>query len=126
MDENNKPLKMVDLFAGTGAFTQAFEKTEQVECVFSNDMVEWSKKIYDYNFQHELTLGDLNKLPVEAIPSHDILTGGFNCQPFSIAGKQMGFEDERSNAFWKLLAIIDHHQPKCVVLENVKNLISHD
>jgi len=122
----NSKWKMVDLFAGTGAFTHAFEKTGQVECVFSNDMVEWSKKIYDRNFQHSLTLEDLNKLPVETIPPHDILTAGFNCQPYSIAGKQLGFRDERSNAFWKLLAIIDHHKPQCVVLENVKNLVSHD
>jgi DNA (cytosine-5)-methyltransferase 1 len=49
-----------------------------------------------------------------------------NCQPFSIAGHQKGFEDERSNVFWKILKIIDHHQPKCVILENVKNLVTHD
>ena len=60
------------------------------------------------------------------IPPHDILTGGFPCQPFSIAGIQKGFNDERSNVFWKILSIIDHHQPKCVILENVKNIISHD
>lgn len=119
-------LKMIDLFAGTGAFTHAFEKTGCVECVFSNDMVSGSKEIYDANFKHPLTLGDLNKIPVENIPSHDILTGGIPCQPFSIAGERKGFEDERSNVFWKVLAIIDHHKPSCVILENVKNLLSHD
>ena len=119
-------LKMIDLFAGTGAFTYAFEKTGKVECVFSNDMVEWSKKIYDINFNHNLTLVNLNDLNVELIPKHDILTGGFPCQPFSIAGKQEGFQDERANVFWKILSIIDYHSPSCVILENVKNLISHD
>ena len=119
-------LKMIDLFAGTGAFTNAFEKTGNVECVFSNDMVEWSKKIYDSNFTHKLTLGNLNDIKTEDIPKHDILTGGFPCQPFSIAGKQEGFQDERSNVFWKILAIIDYHKPSCVILENVKNLVSHD
>ena len=110
-------------------------------------MVEWSKKIYDRNFGdegdhgqpwlseqvdrrrrhgHTLCLRDLNTIPVEEIPAHDILTGGFPCQPFSIAGRQEGFEDERSNVFWKILEIISHHQPQVVVLENVKNLISHD
>jgi len=118
--------KMIDLFAGTGAFTNAFEKTGKVECVFSNDMVEWSKKVYDSNFSHKLTLGNLNDIKTEDIPKHDILTGGFPCQPFSIAGKQEGFQDERSNVFWKILAIIDCHQPSCVILENVKNLVSHD
>jgi DNA (cytosine-5)-methyltransferase 1 len=119
-------LKMIDLFAGTGAFTHAFENTGKVECVFANDMVEWSKQIYDTNFHHHLTLGDLNTISESSIPPHDILTGGFPCQPFSIAGKQEGFQDERSNVFWKILKIIDHHTPSCVILENVKNLVSHD
>lgn len=119
-------LKMVDLFAGTGAFTLAFSTTNAVDVVFGNDMVSHSKKIYDENFDHKLTLKDLNEVKNEDIPNHDILTGGFPCQPFSIAGYQEGFNDERSNVFWKILSIIDHHQPKCVILENVKNLVSHD
>jgi DNA (cytosine-5)-methyltransferase 1 len=120
-------LKMIDLFAGTGAFTHAFESTNKVQCVFANDMVEWSKTIYDLNFpSHELTIGNLNDIDENEIPPHDILTGGFPCQPFSIAGKQEGFNDERSNVFWKILKIIDKHSPKCIILENVKNLVSHD
>jgi DNA (cytosine-5)-methyltransferase 1 len=119
-------LKMIDLFAGTGAFTIAFEKTGKVDCVFSNDMVDSSKTIYEKNFKHTLTLGDLNDVEVESIPKHEILTAGFPCQPFSIAGKQEGFQDERSNVFWKILNIIDFHTPSCVILENVKNLVSHD
>jgi DNA (cytosine-5)-methyltransferase 1 len=118
-------LKMIDLFAGTGAFTHAFQN-QGVQCVFANDMVNWSKIIYDANFSHKLTLGNLNTLNINTIPAHDILTGGFPCQPFSIAGKQQGFQDERSNVFWTILAIIDKHNPSFVILENVKNLISHD
>lgn len=123
---NNNKLKMIDLFSGTGGFTLAFQSTNAVDVVFGNDMVVDSKKIYDENFNHKLTLKDLNDINVEDIPSHDILTGGFPCQPFSIAGLQEGFNDKRSNVFWKILSIIDHHQPKCVILENVKNLVSHD
>jgi DNA (cytosine-5)-methyltransferase 1 len=122
----NTKLNMIDLFAGTGAFTLAFQETNNVNVVFANDMVEHSKKIYDENFNHKLTLKNLNDVKVENIPSHDILTGGFPCQPFSIAGLQEGFNDKRSNVFWKILSIIDHHQPKCVILENVKNLLTHD
>ena len=125
-DPNVNKLRMIDLFAGTGAFTLAFEGTNSVNVVFGNDMVEHSQKIYDENFYHKLTLKNLNEIEVENIPRHDIMTGGFPCQPFSIAGNQEGFDDERSNVFWKILSIIDHHNPKCVILENVKNLISHD
>lgn len=114
---------MIDLFAGTGAFSLAFQP---VSIVFGNDMVSQSKLIYDANFNHKLTLKNINDVKVEDIPPHDILTGGFPCQPFSIAGLKEGFKDERSNVFWKLLSILDHHAPKCVVLENVKNLLTHD
>lgn len=123
--EGSTAFTMVDLFAGTGAFTLAFEATGHVRVVFANDMVESSKKVYEANF-HPLTLNNLNDVKVEDVPPHDILTGGFPCQPFSIAGLQGGFEDARSNVFWKILAILDHRQPKCVVLENVKNLVTHD
>jgi DNA (cytosine-5)-methyltransferase 1 len=116
-------LRMIDLFAGTGAFSHAFQATNKVKVVFANDMVEQSKKMYDLNFDHTLTLEDLNKIKPEDVPPHDILTGGFPCQPFSIAGKQEGFDDKRSNVFWKILELIDYHQPKAVIL---KNLVSHD
>jgi len=80
------PFRMIDLFAGTGAFTHAFEQTGKVQCVFANDMVDWSKKIYDENYTHKLTLKDLNTVKVEEIPAHDILTGGFPC---FVAGTQV-------------------------------------
>lgn len=83
-------LRMIDLFAGTGAFTHAFQSTGQVKCVFANDMVEWSKTIYDANFDHKLTLKNLNDIPVEDIPGHDILTGGFPC---FVAGTKVLTED---------------------------------
>jgi len=126
-ENKTEKMKMIDLFAGTGAFTLAFEKTGGVECVFANDMVETSKTIYDCNFEnHKLTLKDIHDVKVEEIPSHNILTGGFPCQPFSIAGKLEGFNDPRSNVFWKILEIVDYHKPEYVILENVKNLVSHD
>jgi DNA (cytosine-5)-methyltransferase 1 len=127
-EENGALYRMIDLFAGTGAFSHAFHEVSQgtVRGVFANDMVERSKIIYDVNHHHPLTLQDLNEVKVEDIPPHDILTGGFPCQPFSIAGKQEGFQDRRSNVFWKILEILDFHRPACIVLENVKNLVSHD
>ena len=110
----------IDLFAGTGAFSLVFGNT-----VYANDFSPASKSIYDANFSHKLTMKDLNEVRVEDIPPHDILTGGFPCQPFSIAGNREGFDDQRSNVFWKILEILEYHQPKCIVLENVKNLPPH-
>lgn len=124
--EQTDMLNMIDLFCGTGAFSLAFQQTNKFKPVFSNDMISSSKNIYDINFNHQLTLGDINDIDVEDIPNHDILTGGFPCQPFSIAGNREGFNDERSNVFWKIIAILNHHKPRFFVLENVKNLLTHD
>ena len=119
-------MRHVDLFAGTGAFSHAF-KQHGVTTVFSNDMLDSSKTMYDANFpDHSLTCANLCDIAPESIPPHDILTGGFPCQPFSIAGRREGFRDPRSNVFYKILSILDHHRPACIVLENVKNLTTHD
>ena len=126
-NQSNDTLKFIDLFAGTGAFTLALETNNNFECVFTNDMMESSKKIYELNYPtHEFTLKDLNTINVSDIPSHNILCGGFPCQPFSIAGDKKGFQDKRSNVFWKILEILEHHKPEIIILENVKNLKSHD
>lgn len=119
-------LRLVELFAGTGAFSLAFEETGRVETVFANDIEVNSKKIYEANFSSKFYLGNIENIQNVDIPKMDILTAGFPCQPFSIAGKKMGFNDARSNVFWKIISIIEHHQPRCVVLENVKNLLSHE
>lgn len=119
-------LQMIDLCAGTGAFSLAFTNTNKVDIVLANDIVKESKLAYDANFNEKLCLKDLHDIKNSEIPMHNILTAGFSCQPFSIAGKQKGFDDERSNIFWKILSIIESHNPECVILENVKNLTSHD
>ena len=120
-------MNFIDLFAGTGAFTLALESSDKFRCVFSNDMMKCSKKIYDLNHtNHTLTLQDLNTIDVSNIPVHDILCGGFPCQPFSIAGEKKGFDDKRSNVFWKIVEILEKHKPRVIILENVKNLKTHD
>lgn len=119
--------KMVDLFAGTGAFSYAFTHTGKITAVWANDFAESSEQIYNLNHDNlKLTRVDIHSVQPETIPKHDILCAGFNCQPFSIAGKQQGFDDERSNSFWKLVKILRHHKTPTIILENVKNLTSHD
>lgn len=120
-------IQFIDLCAGTGAFSLALEETGKFECVFANDMMDSSQKIYKLNNpKTNFIIGDLTKMDVRKIPKHDLLCCGFSCQPFSIAGKQLGFKDQRSNVFWKTLEIIKEHSPRFVILENVKNLKTHD
>lgn len=119
-------MRYIDLFAGTGAFSYVLEQ-KGFECVFANDIEESSQKIYEENHKGiPFVLGDLNEISVETIPNHDLLCAGFPCQPFSIAGKREGFKDQRSNVFWKIMEIIQYHHPAILILENVKNLTSHD
>jgi len=66
------------------------------------------------------------KIAIENIPNHDLLCADFPCQPFSIAGKQHGFKDERANAFYIILEILEVYKPSIILLENVENLVSHD
>lgn len=116
----------VDLFCGTGAFSYVLEK-KKCKCVLANDMVQSSQKIYNLNNEEKVfKLCNLNDIKTEEIPPHNILCGGFPCQPFSIAGQRKGFKDERSNVFWKIIDILKQHKPGIIVLENVKNLTTHD
>jgi DNA (cytosine-5)-methyltransferase 1 len=122
-----KDIKFIDLFTGTGAFSLVLGKKNKFKCVFSNDMMKCSKQIYELNHtDHNFTLQDLNDIKVEDIPHHNLLCGGFPCQPFSIAGDKKGFDDNRSNVFWKIIEILEKHKPEIIILENVKNLKSHD
>jgi len=121
--------KIIDLFAGTGAFSHSFlnKNSEKYEIVYANDFDIHSEKIYKLNHSGiNFKLDNLNKIKLENIPDHDILCGGFPCQPFSIAGEKKGFNDDRSNVFWKICDIISEKRPEIVILENVKNLKSHD
>jgi len=126
-DDDDNVIRYVDLFAGTGAFSLVLKQKGGSECVFANDLMSSSEKIYKLNHpDHPFRLGDLNEIEVSQIPRHDLLCAGFPCQPFSIAGRRLGFEDKRANVFWKIIEILSACRPRFVVLENVKNLKTHD
>lgn len=116
--------KFIDLFCGLGGFRLAFEKAGGV-CVFSSDIDESVRKTYAMNF-NETPFGDITKIEAKDIPDHDILCAGFPCQPFSLAGKRLGFEDTRGTLFFEVVRILKEKKPKTFILENVKGLTNHD
>jgi len=121
----HKGLKFIDLFAGIGGFHIALSSLGY-ECVFASELKESLADLYGDNFGIKPNR-DITKIPVEDIPDHDILCGGFPCQPFSKAGSRKGLEDERNGSlFDKIADILDHHKPKYFILENVRNLESHN
>jgi len=114
----------IDLFAGIGGFRFALEGLNG-ECVFSSEIDEECAKTYAVNFG-EYPKGDITKIDPKSIPDHDILCGGFPCQPFSISGKMKGFDDTRGTLFFNILEIVKTKNPKVVFLENVKHLKDHN
>lgn len=118
-------MKVCSLFCGIGGIDLAFIQAG-FEIVWANEIDSAACKTYRYNISSNLTEGDIKKVPADSIPDFDVLTAGFPCQPFSIAGKQRGFDDRRGNLFFEITRIIDAKRPKVVFLENVPNLIEHD
>lgn len=129
----NPKFTFIDLFAGIGGFRLAFQELGG-ECVFTSEWNKFAQKTYEVNFG-EVPYGDVTQINEKEIPDHDILIGGFPCQPFSIAGvskknslgKEHGFKDEtQGTLFFDVARIINEKKPKTFFLENVKNLLSHD
>lgn len=117
-------ITFIDLFCGIGGFRIGLTNIG-AKCLFSSDINPHSQKMYEVNFQ-ERPFGDITLINPEDIPNFDILCAGFPCQPFSQAGKKLGFEDERGNMFFNICKIVSKKKPKVLFLENVKNLLTHD
>lgn len=116
----------IDLFAGIGGFRLAMQEAGG-KCVFSSEWDEAAKETYFQNYS-EVPFGDITKPEIkDLIPDHfDVLCAGFPCQPFSNAGLKKGIEDTRGTLFYHIAEILRDHQPKAVILENVRGLISND
>ncbi len=119
-----KRFTFIDLFAGIGGIRLAFEK-QGGECVFTSEWDKFSQQTYEANFG-EVPYGDITQIEIDDIPKHDVLLAGFPCQPFSHAGKKMGFEDTRGTLFFDIARILKEKKPSLVLLENVKGFRSHD
>lgn len=116
---------MIDLFAGIGGTRLGFHLTGRTRSVFSSEIDKFAIKTYRANFG-DIPSGDITKINENDIPNHDILVGGFPCQAFSQAGKKLGFEDTRGTLFFDIARILKAKRPKCFLLENVRNLLSHN
>ena len=133
ISNNNYSYDFIDLFAGIGGMRIAFQNAG-CRCVFSSEWDKNCQKTYYANFG-EIPYGDITKINAKDIPNHDILVAGFPCQPFSIAGvskknsmgRATGFADKtQGTLFFDVCRIIAEKRPKAFMLENVKNLKSHD
>jgi DNA (cytosine-5)-methyltransferase 1 len=129
----NPKFNFIDLFAGIGGFRLAFQK-QGGKCVFTSEWDKNSQRTYEANFG-EVPFGDITQIDEKQIPKHEILLGGFPCQPFSLAGvskknslgRKHGFADEtQGTLFYDIIRILEERRPKAFLLENVKNLRSHD
>ena len=117
--------KFIDLFAGIGGFHQAMVQLGG-ECVLASEIDKYAIETYEENYRINSQI-NICDLKVEDVPEHDVLCAGFPCQAFSKAGKQEGFDDEtRGTLFFEIERILKHHHPKYIILENVRNLASHD
>lgn len=126
----DKKVRYIDLFCGIGGFRIAAEQALASkgligECVFSSDIDKYAQIAYEANFG-EKPAGDITKINEKDIPDHDLLLAGFPCQPFSIIGEMKGLEDTRGTLFFDIVRILKEKKPKAFVLENVKQLVSHD
>lgn len=117
-------IKFIDLFCGIGGIRLGLDY-QGFECVFSSDINTECQRTYKTNFGEE-PFGDITKIDEKSIPDHDILCAGFPCQPFSISGKQKGFDDTRGTLFFDICRIINEKKPSVVFLENVKHMVHHN
>lgn len=114
----------IDLFAGIGGIRIAFDRVGG-KCVFTSEIDEQCQTMYE-NYFGDKPHGDITKIDAKDIPDHDILTGGFPCQSFSIIGGRLGFADTRGTLFFDIERILKEKKPKAFLLENVKQLTGHD
>ena len=124
--ESNNGLNIVSLFSGIGGLDLGFLYSGY-NLIWANDFDKDAVNAYAANIDPNIVQGDITEI-YKDIPQSDMLIGGFQCQPFSMMGKQKGFNDERGTLFFTIQKILELHKnkPKILVLENVKNLLSHD
>lgn len=120
-----KTYEVLDLFCGIGGIRLGMEGTGRFKTVYACEIDKNACKTYAANFGHS-PLGDVKKIDSASLPNFDVVAAGFPCQAFSIAGKQMGFNDTRGTLFFEVARIIKDRRPSAALFENVRGLLSHD
>ena len=131
-----KTIRVIDLFAGLGGIRIGFEqamkkKGFETKCVFTSEIKKYAIKAYQNHFGNEKIYGDITQVRTKDIPDFDVLLAGFPCQPFSSAGKGLGFSDTRGTLFFEIERILrdriqEDNPVKAFLLENVEGLVNHD
>ena len=124
-----KKIKYFSMFSGIGGFEYGIERSkygEQFECIGYSEIDEYAESIYKRNFPKHINFGDATKINTEELPDFDFLVGGFPCQSFSVAGNRQGLNDTRGTLFFEIARILKDKRPRYFLLENVRNLLSHD
>lgn len=121
-------IKFFDMFAGIGGFRSGLEAIGGFECIGYCEIDKYAKQAYEamYDTGGELYFDDARKIVPEQLPEFDLITGGFPCQSFSIAGARKGFDDTRGTLFFEIARIVAVKKPKYIFLENVPGLLNHD
>lgn len=123
----NGKYSIISLFAGVGGIDLGFENTNKFTTVYANEIDKNAASTYKLNFPHVmLDIQSIEKINKQDLPYVDIVTSGFPCQAFSIAGHRKGFKDDRGHLFFETIEVVKQTNPSVVFLENVKNLVSHD
>lgn len=117
--------RVASLFCGVGGIDLAFENVG-FHTVYANDIDKFACQTFSSNFKTDLYCGDVKQVNTPFIPDFDCLIAGFPCQAFSVAGYRKGFEDTRGTLFFEIARILKERKPEAILLENVKNLVSHD
>jgi DNA (cytosine-5)-methyltransferase 1 len=122
--KSNHSFTFADLFSGIGGCRLALTLSGG-HCIYSSEIDRDAQIAYEYNFD-ERPSGDITLVDAADVPAHDLLCAGFPCPSFSLAGKRKGFADPRGTLFFEVARIVEYHRPPVVLLENVKNLVTHD